>query len=164
MLKDIYSTNQIIAAEKLIELINPSAELAQQQLAKFRETLLSEDDEPSILWVIKDIVDWESGYFVDWKDTESFVHCVMKLADRWGVTLTFGCQDPFSRDFLYQVTVPELLNKAHAELLPKGFALWSWDTENDCYSGWITRAISASEVATISSTLDIEVRSGDRSF
>jgi hypothetical protein len=160
MLKDIYSTDQIIAAEKLIELINPAAELAHQQIARFRETLLSEEDEddyPNILWVVKDAVDWESGYFVDWKDTESFVNCVMKLADRWGVTLNFGGDSAGAG-------VPDLMNKAHRELLPKGLMLWSWDTESDCYCGWITKSVSVSAVATISSKLDIEVRSGDQSF
>jgi hypothetical protein len=167
MLKDSYSTEQILAAEVLLEIINPTVDLAHQQIAQFRETLLSEvndDDHSNILWIIADVVDWESGYFVDWKDTESFVQCVMKLADRWGVTLTFCSEDPLAQDFLSRTNVPDLLSQAHSELLPKGFILWGWDTEGDCYSGWITKAISASTVAAISAALSIEVRSGDQSF
>ncbi|HSW06487.1 DUF6630 family protein [Aquabacterium sp.] len=168
MIRDNYSTDQILSAEKLLEIINPSADLAHQQIVQFREALLSEvdddGDDSNLLWVVKDVVDWESGYFVDWKDTESFVHCVMKLADRWGVTLTFGSENPLADDFLSRTTVPDLMNQAHSELLPKGLVLWNWDTEGDCYCGWITKSISASAVAAISATLGIEVRSGDRPF
>jgi hypothetical protein len=167
MLNDIYSKEQILAAETLIEIISPTIDLARQHVAQFRELLRaerSEDQYANILWAVNDVVDWESGFFVDWKDTESFVHCVTKLADRWGVTLSFGTADPLKEDFLSQTNVPELLSQAHSELLPKALMLWSWDTDSDCYCGWITKSTSASKVADISAALGIEVRSGERSF
>jgi hypothetical protein len=167
MRKDTFSTDHILAAEALLRLINPTEDSAHQQILQLRELLLSKDDEdhcPNILWVINDVVDWESGYCVDWKDTESFAQCVMKLAERWGVTLTFGSEDPLAEDFLSRSNIPDLLNQAHSELQSKGFMLWGWDTDSDCYCGWITKSTSANDVAAISSTLGVEVRSGERSF
>jgi hypothetical protein len=169
MRKDTFSTDHILAAEALLGLINPTEDTAHQQILQLRELLLTEDeddedDDPNILWVINDVVDWESGYSVDWKDTESLVQCVMKLAKRWGATLTFGSEDPLAEDFLCRTNIPDLLSQAHSELLSKGFMLWGWDTDSDCYCGWITKSTSANDVAAISSTLGVEVRSGERSF
>ena len=43
MIKDNYSTDQILAAERLLEIINPSIDLAHKQVVQFREALLSEE-------------------------------------------------------------------------------------------------------------------------
>ena len=164
---EIYvSSDQIRAAESLIDVISPTSAIAHQQLAQFQTELQSHEYEgpEDILWAVKQVVDWRSGYFVDWKDTKSFVECVTGIVDRWGVSLTFGVADPLDEEFLSRNTVPDLMGLAHDELLGKGFMLWSWDTDCDSYSGWITKSTSASAVADIASTLGVQVLSGDSSF
>ena len=168
MLKDHFSDDQVLAAEGLIDIISPTSAMAHRHLSGFRAALQSEDEGDahldSILWAMKDVVDWESGYFVDWKDTDSFVRCATGIAEQWGATLTFGVADPLDDDFLSRHTVPDLLSRAHTELLTQGFMLWSWDTEGDCYAGWITRSTAAAAVVALSSRFGVRVLPGESSF
>lgn len=164
MLKDAFTEDQIGAAEQLLVLINPDTGLAEQQIGQLRAMLRSggddDDDEAEdyehILWLLGDVIDWESGYFVDWKEARSCVDVLTLLAARWGVSLSFG--DVKGAD------VATLLARAHGELSTHGLTLWGWQTDSDCYCGWITRADAAAELTAISRTLGVAFRPASQPF
>jgi hypothetical protein len=167
MLTNLFTEQELSAIGQLIDLISPSAEIAN----KHREQFLDADpddvdaeDASALPWLLKDVVDWETGYFVDWKDTESFVQCTTGIAEAWGATVTFGTENPLDDDFLDDVTVPELMIRAHKELLGQGLILWNWNTQGDCYSGWLTRTSERALVKSLLEPLGVEVREADQPF
>nr|WP_319528599.1 hypothetical protein [Pseudomonas laurentiana] len=171
MISEYFNASQVQAAEQLIIAISPSDECVDRHLQMLRETELDDDEaeeaegEPSqLLWIIKDIIDWETGFYVDWNDTESFVECIGELAESRGVTLSFGVEDPLAEEFLDEVDVPELMLRAHAELAAQGLVLWTWDTQGDAYGGWISRPEAAPVMATVAEVLGLEIREGNESF
>ncbi|MCE6982239.1 hypothetical protein EI534_33800, partial [Pseudomonas frederiksbergensis] len=100
MLKECFTKAQILAAEQLLTLISPSAAMASQHVQALREVELDEDDveefedDPQqLMYIVKDVADWESVFFVDWKDTESFVQSVQQLAEARDAEVTFGVED-----------------------------------------------------------------------
>nr|NLU58846.1 hypothetical protein [Pseudomonas sp. BIGb0427] len=93
MLKECFTKAQILAAEQLLTLVSPSAAMASQHVQALREVELDEDDieefedDPQqLMYIVKDVADWESVFFVDWKDTESF------CAERAAVGRGTGCR------------------------------------------------------------------------
>lgn len=154
------SPQQISALERLIELANPDAAGAAEQISQFREQLQAEEDNiqngTDLIWLFKDIVDWQSGFFVDWKDTESFVQCLDELSAARGVQIDWQTEDPLDDDFLDSVDVEELLTRAADSLDTYGLRLWTWDTEGDEYAGWISRKEDDAEIDGISQCLDVD--------
>lgn len=167
MLNNTFSEQSFGAIKRLIEAISPSKDLAEEHLTNLLKSDpedVDADGPDALLWLLKDVVDWETGYFVDWKDTESFVQCLTDIASAWGASLGFGVDDPLDEDFLDEVSVPDLMVRAHSELLEQGLVLWNWDTGGDCYSGWITRIDSRPTMNSISATLETEIREGSQPF
>ncbi|MEJ8849954.1 DUF6630 family protein [Variovorax rhizosphaerae] len=152
---------EIAAVEELIVLVNPTGESAARQLAAFREALpaLSADqrnDGDRLIWTLKDIVEWETGFFVDWKDTESFVQCMDVLCAGWNATIDWGEPDAAEdKDFPERVDLPGLLQIAFTALAAQGLTLWSWDTQGDAYGGWIARSASDGKMLDVSSRLEV---------
>ena len=93
---------------QLLLLINPGDEdTALQQFATYREALAEaggDDDEP--VWLLKDVIDWRSGFFVDAEDRQSLVDSVTELAARWNLRIDWGVEDPTDDEFLAATDVP----------------------------------------------------------
>ncbi|CAK9888161.1 MULTISPECIES: DUF6630 family protein [Pseudomonas] len=171
MLKECFTKAQILAAEQLLTLISPTAEMASQHVQALREVELDEDDveefedDPQqLMYIVKDVADWESVFFVDWKDTESFVQSVQQLAEARDAEVTFGVEDPEDEEFLDDTTVPELMVTAHEELHKQGLVLWNWSTDSDCYSGFITTKDVAAQLVALGKVLEVEIREGSEPF
>lgn len=171
MLAECFSEQQILAAEQLIALVSPTPEMAAEHLQAFRELELDEDDieefedDPKqLMWMVKDIADWESVFYVDWKDTESFVQSVQQLAEARDAQVTFGVDDPEDEDFLENHSVSQLMVLAHAELQKQGLVLWNWSTLEDCYSGFITTPAAAADLSEIAGMLEVQFREGSEPF
>ena len=73
----------------LLVLINPGdEETALRQFAAYRDATGEAGAEPDqVLWTLKDAIDWTSGFYVDWKDTETFIDCVNQLAARYAIEI-----------------------------------------------------------------------------
>ena len=116
----------------LLVLINPGdEETALRQFAAYRDATGEAGTEPDqVLWTLKDAIDWTSGFYVDWKDTETFIDCVNQLAARYAIEIDWG-GDPSDEDFLDGTDVPALMATAYDRLREHGYTLWNWNTGGD---------------------------------
>jgi hypothetical protein len=157
------------AISRLFALINlgDSAQTSRQ-FSLFEEALEdAEEDEidaAGLLWQVKDIIDWESGFYVDWKDAESFIGCLNQLCERIDLEVDWGTEDTEDEDFLEGTSVPELMEIATTQLRMAGYTLWNWDTGGDAYGGWITRSEDDEEMMEIADTLGFDIRPGDQPY
>ncbi|MGO4278682.1 hypothetical protein SAMN05216321_103159 [Cupriavidus sp. OV038] len=157
------------AISRLFALINlgDSAQTSRQ-FSLFEEALEdAEEDEidaAGLLWQVKDIIDWESGFYVDWKDAESFIGCLNQLCERIDLEVDWGTEDTEDEDFLEGTSVPELMEIVATQLRMAGYTLWNWDTGGDAYGGWITRSEDDEEILEIADTLGFDIRPGDQPY
>lgn len=149
---------------QLMLLINPGDEdTALQQFARYRETCEDDADaEPAE--TIQEVIDWTSGYRVDWKDTGSFIDSIAQLASRWNLSIDWGVEDPTDEDFLDATDVPELMAKAFVRLREHGYTLWNRDTGSDMYAGWITLRRDDENMEAVAAALGIDIRLGSDAY
>ena len=125
--------------------------------------LINPGDEDEPVWLLKDAIDWTSGFYVDWKDSESFVDSVTELVRRWNLDIDWG-GDPTEEEFLDNTDIPALMSTAYDRLREHGYTLWTWDTGSDSYGGWITHSRDDEAMRLVATALDIELRPGSDSF
>lgn len=157
---------------QLLLLINPGdEETALQQFAGYREALAEaggEDDQP--VWLLKDVIDWRSGFFVAGDDTQSLVDAVTELAARWNLRIDWGVEDPTDDEFLAATDVPALMATAYDRLREYHYTLWTWHTANgpdgddDAQAGWITLSRDDEAMQAVAAALGIELRAGSDAY
>ncbi|MGH8025994.1 MAG: DUF6630 family protein [Pseudoxanthomonas sp.] len=150
-------------AWQLLLLVNPGdEETALRQFSHYREL---QDGGPGSepVWLLKDAIDWTSGFFVDWKDNESFIDSVNELVRRWNLEIDWG-GDPSDEEFLEQTDVPALMATAYDRLREHGYTLWTWDTGSDSHGGWITSSRDDEAMRLVAAALNIELRPGSDAF
>ena len=145
---------------QLLLLINPGdEEMALQQFAAYRDALAEADpDDGEPVWLIKDVIDWKSGFYVDWTDPQSLIDSISELAARWNLRIDWGVEDPTDDDFLDAVDVPVLMAVAYDRLREYGYTLWTWNTGGDAHAGWITLSRDDEAMRIVAPALGIEVR------
>jgi hypothetical protein len=157
------------AVRKFFTLIN-LGDIAQTeaQLALFDEALMDAEDDDTegqeLLWVIREVIDWQSGFFVDGKDCESFIGCLNQLCERMDLEIDWGNDDTEDDAFLDSTSVAELMELAHNQLRVAGYTLWNWDTGGDAYAGWITRSEDDEDMLDIAETLRLDIRPGEQPY
>lgn len=150
-------------AWQLLLLVNPGdEETALRQFAHYREAAEAGDGEETV-WLLKDSIDWTSGFYVDWKDNESFIDSVTELVRRWNLDIDWG-GDPTEEEFLDSTDIPALMSTAYDRLREHGYTLWTWDTGSDSYGGWITHSRDDEAMRLVATALNIELRPGSDSF
>jgi hypothetical protein len=155
------------AITRLIALISPDAGTAQAMVTAFLDADPDASDAGAteegavLMWSLREVGDSKVVFYVDWKDTESFVQSIDALCELRGIELDWGCDDPLDGGFLHGRAVPDLIATAHEALAAHGLCLWSWDTEGDCYSGFITPLADEAAVRAVSRCLGVEFRAGD---
>jgi hypothetical protein len=155
---------QIAAAERLIHLVTPTELAANQQIAAWHGALSKADEYIEPAWLLNEVLDWAYGYKVDWKDSDSFVRCVVAIASNWKYELTLGVENPLDEAFLSGRSVPELMALACDELAGAGLTLWNWNTESDCFCGWISRSSVADAVAREAQALGVDLRPANQAY
>ena len=150
---------------QLLLLINPGDEdTAYRQFSTYREAVAeSESGEAEPVWLLKDTIDWTSGFYVDWKDTESFIDSIAEMVSRWNLEIDWG-GDQTDEEFLDATDIPALMSTAYDRLRERGYTLWTWDTGSDSYAGWITRSSDDEAMRLVADALEIELRPGSDSF
>ena len=152
---------------QLLLLINPGdEESALQQFSGYRDALAEagDDDEVEPVWLLKDAIDWKSGFYVDWADPQSLIDSIAELVARWNLRIDWGVEDPTDDDFLDAVDVPALMAIAYDRLREYGYTLWTWNTASDAHAGWITLSRDDEAMRVVAPALGIEVRAASDAF
>ena len=151
---------------QLLLLINPGdEEMALQQFSAYRDALAEAgDDEVEPVWLLKDAIDWKSGFYVDWADPQSLIDSIAELVARWNLRIDWGVEDPTDDEFLDAVDVPALMAIAYDRLREYGYTLWTWNTASDAHAGWITLSRDDEAMRVVAPALGIEVRAASDAF
>ena len=136
----------------LLVLINPGdEETALRQFAAYRDATGEAGTEPDqVLWTLKDAIDWTSGFYVDWKDTETFIDCVNQLAARYAIEIDWGGD--------------ALMATAYDRLREHGYTLWNWNTGGDAYAGWMALRRDDDGMQQLAAVMGVEIRPGSDAF
>ncbi|HUH89772.1 MAG TPA: hypothetical protein VLZ76_03825 [Lysobacter sp.] len=157
---------------QLLLLINPGdEESALQQFSEYRDALAETDpDEAEPVWLLKDVIDWKAGFYVDGTDAVSFIDTITELAARWNLRIDWGVEDASDEDFLADADVPSLMAVAYDRLREYGYSLWTWNAANgpsgdeDMQAGWITLSSDDEAMQELAHALNIELRPGSDPF
>lgn len=150
----------------LLWLINPGDEdAALRQFDALREQLGGEvePDGEQWLWALKDVIDWQAGFFVDTQDVDAFITAIDELSARWSLRIDWG-GDLDDEDFRADLDVPTLMAVAHDRLREHGYTLWNWNTGTDGCAGWIALRRDDEAMLALCSLLGVEVRPGSDPF
>lgn len=151
-------------AWQFLLLVNPGdEETALRQFSHYREARVGADEHVAPVWLLKDAIDWTSGFFVEGKDAETFIDSINELARRWNLDIDWG-GDACDEEFLEDTDIPALMSTAYDRLRERGYTLWTWDTGSDGYGGWMTASRDDEAMRLVAVALDIELRPGSDSF
>ncbi|WP_093142154.1 hypothetical protein [Pseudoxanthomonas sp. GM95] len=147
-------------AWNLLVMINPGdEETALRQFDLLRERLAAGTDEP-LPWMLRDIVDWTSGFFVMPDDVDGALEAMDELAARFGLQVEWG-GDRDDDDFMGALDVPSVLSIAYDSLRPHGYTLWCWNADSDGYGGWMALRRDDDGMRALSQVLGFELRPGN---
>jgi hypothetical protein len=147
---------------QLLVMINPGdEESALQQFAAWREAMASDEgEEVEPVWLLKDAIDWRSGFHVADGDAGGLVENLDELAARWGLRIDWGTDDPGDSEFLADADVSQLIGVAFAQLREHGYTLWTWDSGSTTHSGWIALRQDDEAMLDLAAALGVAVRMG----
>ena len=158
---------------QLLLLINPGdEETALRQFGAYQDACADADDVETA-WLLKDVIDWTSGFFVAATDSATFIDAITELAARWNLRIDWGVEDPTDDDFLAATEVPTLMAVAYDRLREYGYTLWAWNAAtgassgtagDDMHAGWITLSRDDEAMRALAAELGIELRAGSDAF
>lgn len=144
---------------QLLLLINPGDEEgALQQFADYREAV-ADGDEAEPVELVGRVIDWRSGFMVDAGDLRTLVQALDELVARWNLSIDWG-GDPDDDDFFDDMDASGLLSIAYDRLAESGYTLWTWETDDDSYAGWITLTRDSEPMRELAAALHINLRLG----
>ncbi|QSX78869.1 DUF6630 family protein [Agrilutibacter solisilvae] len=141
---------------QLLLLINPGDEdAALQQFAAFREALAERGDADA-QDLLREAIDWKSGFFVHEDDPRALVESLDELSSRWNLRIVWDEDE----ETLDRAEVPALLHTAYDRLREYHYTLWTWETGTDHHAGWITRQQDDEALRLVAGALGFHVRTG----
>lgn len=145
---------------QLLLVINPGDEdAALQQFGAFQEVLGGEDaGDIDLPQVLRDVIDWKSGFYIPEDDTAALIECLDELSARFNLDIDWGVEDPTDAEFLSRASATALLETAYDQLRLDGYTLWTWDTGSDAYAGWMSLSSDDEGVRVIAPALGFEAR------
>lgn len=142
---------------QLLLLINPGdEETALQQFAAYREAV-ADGDESEPVELIARVIDWRSGFMASEGDLRSLVQALDEISARWNLWIDWN-GDPDDDDYFEDVDAGSLLGLASDRLAEAGYTLWSWETADDSYAGWITLSRDNEPMRELAGLLHINLR------
>jgi hypothetical protein len=158
---------------QLLLLINPGdEETALRQFGAYQDASVDADDVETA-WLLKDVIDWTSGFSVQAADSATFIDAIAELVARWNLRIDWGVEDPTDDDFLAATDVPALMAVAYDRLREYGYSLWTWNAATgapaggaggDIHAGWITLSRDDEAMRALAAELGIELRAGSDAF
>lgn len=156
------------AVRELLGCINvDDGEAAQAQFAAFEAALRSPEhaeldaaNGDALVWVLRDVTDMQSGYYVDWKDSDEFMLRINAMSERLGLRVDWQAPTQ-GEDFEGLQGLPVLLVQARLQLQAQGITLWAWDTEGDAYGGWMARSSDDERMRSIARQLSLTLDTAD---
>jgi hypothetical protein len=151
---------------QLLLRINPGdEEAAAQQLQAWQEACaLAEADDVESIVLLRQVIDWKSGFHVELGDAAGFTECIDELSARFGLRVDWGVEDPSDRAFLDAADVPTLIGRAHEQLREHGYTLWTWSMNDapreDVFAGWMALRSDDESIEIIAPALGIALRPG----
>lgn len=151
---------------QLLLLINPGDdEAALQQFDAWREAMaMSDPEEADAIALLREAIDWKSGFHVAAADVAGLVECIDELAARWNLRIDWGVEDTGDAAFLRDADPATLIALAHARLREDGYTLWTWqpraDVREDRHAGWMTLRRDDEAMEAVAPALGIDVRPG----
>jgi len=147
-----------VLAWQLLLLINPGDEAtAQAQFDTARERLVDGEDAVD---VIRDAIDWQSGFHVDATDPAAAIDALEQLAARYDIRIDWGVEDAADAEFLDDIDVPGVIGIAFEQVREHHYTLWTWDAGHDHHAGWITRQHDDEALPLVADALGFRVRPG----
>ncbi|RCS28876.1 hypothetical protein DEO45_14345 [Rhodanobacter denitrificans] len=144
---------------RLLLLINPGdEETALQQFGEYREAVAEGGDAEPVALIAR-VIDWRSGFMVAEDDLRSLVQALDELATRWNLSIDWG-GDPDDDDYFDDADAGSLLGIAYDRLAESGYTLWTWETDDDSYAGWITLTRDSEPMRELATALHINLRPG----
>lgn len=147
---------------QLLLMINPGDEdAALQQFAAWQEAMAADESgEAEPIWLLKDVIDWRSGFHVAEGDVTGLIENLDELAARWGLRIDWGTDDPVDDALLSEADVGQLIGVAFAQLREHGYTLWTWDSGSTTHSGWISLRQDDEAMLDLAAALGVAVRMG----
>ena len=146
-------------AWQLLLLINPDDEdAALQQFAAYQEALAADGGETEPVWLLRDAIDWKSGFFVADDAPRELIESLDELASRWNLRIEWDLGD--DEDEPDDIDTTTLLHTAYDRLREYHYTLWTWETGSDHHAGWITRQHDDNALRLVAGALGIHVRTG----
>ena len=143
---------------QLLLLINPGdEETALRQFAAFRDAIAESGDTDEPMEAVAGAIDWSSGFRVDASEPRVLVQALDELTARWNLAIDWD-GDPDDDEFLEDNDVPALLATAADRLAEHGYTVWTWETPDDSYAGWITRTHDDEPMRELATALGINLR------
>jgi hypothetical protein len=147
---------------QLLLLVNPGdEEAALQQFTAWRDARVDAGgDDGEGMEMLRDVIDWKSGFHVAADDAAAFIDSIDELVARWNLRIDWGSEDPGDDDFLAATDVPELMATAYDRLREYGYTLWTWNAPggDGAYAGWIASSRDDEAMQVLAPALGIEVR------
>lgn len=141
---------------QLLLLINPGDEdAAQLQYAAVRESLAEGGD---VIEIIRDTIDWKSGFHIADDDPAGVIEALDELAARFGIRIDWDIDDTSDEDALADTDAPALLQRAGEQLREHHYTLWTWETGADTHAGWITLQADDEALPVVAGALGFHVR------
>jgi hypothetical protein len=144
---------------QLLLLINPGDEdAAREQLDAWQQAMAAGGGDAVDL--LRDAIDWRSGFHVEQHDTRALVESLDELAARWNLRIDWGVEDPSDDAFLEDVDAASLIDTAFDRLREHHYTLWVREADHGLHAGWITRSQDVEALRLVAAALGIHVRPG----
>lgn len=145
---------------QLLLLINPGDdEAAREQLEAWQQAMAGSGGDEDAVDLLREAIDWKSGFHVDEHDTRALVESLDELAARWNLRIDWGVEDPTDDEFLDAADAASLIDTAFDRLREHHYTLWVRETGAGL-AGWITRSQDDEALRLVASALGIHVRPG----
>ena len=143
-------------AWQFLLLVNPDDEdAALEQFAAFQRGAAEAGERADPAWLLRDAIDWKSGFHVGEDDAQGQVEALDELAARWRLRLDWpGDEDAERHD------TAALLDAAFVQLREHHYCLWTTETGEATLAGWITRERDMEAMQLVASALGMAARPG----